>query len=290
MSIQALKRKGVINYGSGRSGKPPGGVWLSQGPFGKQVLSYTMSGNSPVGFSINGGTRNVGYIGQSMAMSKNGTPFYGEFAKGTGGIRGTYPRKNPVFNLPSSRCITQGNQSVYIKPSVLSQKGMLEKKYKWINNGQFPNYWVQPVYPTGTQSDSASQWLYIQTKAAANITVNDTNRACTYLNYRIIGGPLGCKNTTAKYQSFATISSNKGYTKTLGIPQDASQYTTQVQRRCANPNGALKPFPFATNGGSKNASSGIHYAPPPISQVYYVEPPLWYLTDNPNTNCYQRPC
>ena len=29
-----MKRKSVIQYGSNRSGKPPGGYWLPQGPFG----------------------------------------------------------------------------------------------------------------------------------------------------------------------------------------------------------------------------------------------------------------
>ena len=61
----------------------------------------------------------------------------------------------------------------------------------------------------------------------------------------------------------------------LNIPQTASQYTLQVQRKCANPVGALKPFPFAVNGGSGNASG--NYAPPPVAQVYYDSPPEWYL-------------
>ena len=34
MSLTAFKRKSVINYGSKRSGIPPGGYWLPQGPFG----------------------------------------------------------------------------------------------------------------------------------------------------------------------------------------------------------------------------------------------------------------
>ena len=70
MSIQAFKKKGTIRYGANVSGKTPGGVWLSQGPFGKGTLAYTVGAEGPVGFSLNGGRRNVGYVGQSMAMSK----------------------------------------------------------------------------------------------------------------------------------------------------------------------------------------------------------------------------
>jgi hypothetical protein len=277
MSIQTLKKKGVINYGSKRSAKPPGGKWLRQGPFGsKKTLTYTAG---PVGFSINGGTRNVGYIGKSMAMSKNGTPFYGQFPLGTGGCCGTYSSPQPVMNLPAVRCITEGQQFEYIKPSVLSTKGMLERKYKWINNGQYPNYWVQPVYPNGTQSDNASQLVYIQKKAAANVCVADTNRVSKYLDYHVIGGSLGCSNTNAKLTSFNTISSNAGYTKTLYQPQLSSQYTLQIQRKCANPTGSLKPFPFASNGGSGNGST--YYTPPPVAQIYYTTPPAWYWSDKP---------
>ena len=271
MSIQAFKKKGTIRYGANVSGKTPGGVWLSQGPFGKGTLAYTVGAEGPVGFSLNGGRRNVGYVGQSMAMSKNGTPFRGQFAYGSGGTNGTYPKSEPVFN--ATQAIVLGDQYKYIKPSVLSTKGMLEKKYKWINNGQYPNYWVQPVYPNGSSSDNASQWLYIQTKAAANICVNDTNKPQVYVGHRVHGGPNCCSTSSAKY-IYKIQESNAGYTKTLHIPQTASQYTLQVQRKCAYPTGPLKPFPFAVNGGSSSSKSP--YAPIPVRNVNYSSPPNWY--------------
>jgi hypothetical protein len=271
MSIQAFKKKGTIRYGANVSAKNPGGVWLSQGPFGKGTLAYTVGAEGPVGFSLNGGRRNVGYVGQSMAMSKNGTPFRGQFPYGNGGTSGTYPKSEPVFN--ATQAIVLGDQYKYIKPSVLSTKGMLEKKYKWINNGQYPNYWVQPVYPNGSLSDNASQWLYIQTKAAANICVNDTNKPQVYVGHRVHGGPNCCSTSSAKY-IYKIQESNSGYTKTLHIPQTASQYTLQVQRKCAYPTGPLKPFPFAVNGGSSNSKSP--YAPIPVHNVNYSTPPNWY--------------
>jgi len=283
MSIQAFKRKAVINYGSNRSGKPPGGLWVSQGPFGNRSKGngeFSLLSPGTAGFSINGGTRNVGYIGKSSAFSKNGTPFYGQFPRGSGGCCGTYSSPQPLMNSPLVRGITQGQQFEYIKPSVLSTKGMLEKKYKWINNGQYPNYWVQPQNANDNLSDNGSQWLYIQTKAAANDCVVDTNKPEIYVGHRIKGGPTGCSTTTAHYTSFNTISSNAGYTKTLYQPQDSSQHTLRIQRKCANPIGPLKPFPFATNGGSNN-SKGNYYTPPPISQVYYKTPPAWYWAVKP---------
>jgi hypothetical protein len=213
-----------------------------------------------------------------MAMSKNGTPFYGQSAKGHGGHLGKYVQNNEVLNLPISRTITQGKQFEFIKQSVLSNKGMIEKKYKWINNGQYPNYWVQPVYSTGPQDQNSSQQVYIDNKAAASITVNDTNRPDLYVGHIIRGGPFGCEKTPARHKSFASISSNIGYSKTLGIPIISSQRTQQIQRKCAYPTGNLKPFPFASNGGSKNGAK--YYTPPAVPYIYYLEPPDWYWNDH----------
>jgi len=279
MSLQTFKKKGVINYGTNRSGKGPGGVWLPQGP-GKAMLALSLKNPGPVGFSINGGRRSKGYIGQSSAMSKNGTPYRGQFPCWiSGGRGGRYPMNNQVFNSPLVKAINEGSQYQYIKPSVLSNDGMIEKKYMWINNGQYPNYWVQPVYPTGTQEDSASQWLYIQKKAAANICVNDTNKAYIYDGHRIKCSATGCSTTTAKYPSYSIMSSNVGYTKTLRQPQTSSQYTLQVQQQCCNPVGTQKPFPFASNNGFSGSKIPNNTGPPPIPDINFLIPPPWYWAE-----------
>ena len=83
MSIVAMKNKSVIKHGSKRSGVPPGGYWLPQGPFGAgennnrkpAQLDLSINNYGPVGFSLQGTHRNIGRVGQSMAMSKSGTPF-----------------------------------------------------------------------------------------------------------------------------------------------------------------------------------------------------------------------
>jgi hypothetical protein len=182
---------------------------------------------------------------------------------------------------------------MFIKPSVLSTKGMLEKRFKWIKNGSYPNYWVQPVYGGSNLSDNASQWLYIQNKAAANIRVNDTNKPELYVGYKRPGGATGCSTTTAKYKSYNIMSSAGLYTKTLYIPQDASQYTLQVQRKCANPTGELKPFPFATvsgtnNGIGKTSAVGTHRlggSAAPILTPVYLTPPDWYTQSDAGQVC-----
>jgi hypothetical protein len=258
MSIVAFKRKSVIQYGSNRSGKPPGGYWLPQGPFGLKTTtnSYILEQNSqhygPVGFSINGGYRNKGRIGSECKFSKNGTPFRGVYAIGWGGTNGTYPYSEPVYNACKPKVEIEGNQLKYIKPSVLSTYGMLRKKYKWIYNGKFPNYWVQPNYGTSNLSDNTSQGLYVQTLSAANDCVVDTNDYKKYVGYIVKCGPTDCQTTPARGYKYNVQASNAPYTKGLKIPQTSSQHTLRIQQRCADPTLLQKPYPGPTNGNLCN--------------------------------------
>lgn len=276
MSIQTFKKKAIINHGSNRSGKKPGGIWISQGPFGSKskdgTLIFDVATPGSEGFSIQGGHRNIGYVGQGMSMSKNKTPYRGQFAMGNGGRGGTYNQSGQVFTSPPVKAFVLGNQSRFIKQSVISTRGMLDKKYKWIKSGQYPNYWVQPVHGNDNLSDNASQLMYIQKKTAANICVTDINKPEIYEDKSICNP--SCKSSMTNYSSYNIISANAKYTKTIKQPQTSSQRTLQIQRPCANPIGSQKPFPFATTSARANSSSD--YAPPPVSQIVYDTPPDWY--------------
>ena len=285
MSIHTLKKKGVITgLGVKISGKPTSGYWVSQGPFGSNK-QYSTIPFGISGFSINGGTRNQGYIGKSYAMSVNGTPYYHEHPIGWGGHLGQYAKSEPVFNMPNVKVDTRGKQYKFIKQSVISTKGMLEKKYKWINNGQYPNYWVQPVYSNSNLSDNASQQVYIDTLAAKQITVNNTNKPENFVNYYKKGGATGCSRTIAKYTSYNIMSANGLYTKDLYIAQTAGQQILQIQRKCTNPTGSQKPFPFAANNthtpsirslSASTAQVGANGPPTPLTTPVFLTPPSWY--------------
>jgi len=285
MSLTAFKRKSVINYGSKRSGKQPGGVWLPQGPFGRELTSLQIAienyGNS--GFSLNGGHRNVGGVGREMKMSKSGTPYRGTHAIGWGGTLGRYPVFQPL-NI-AKEVDTLGNQYMYIKQSVLSTKGMLEKRYRWIHNGQYPNYWVQPNY-TGNQTDSASQWLYIQNKAAANVCSLNVNNVGTYTDDIKGTGPTLCTpgRSTAMFK-YNDMVRNAPYTKTLYQPVSYAQYNLYLTRGCNDPIGKQKPFPFAVTTGSSQAASGTSitsFGNSCNASNYYVTPPEWYTAVQPS--------
>lgn len=299
MSLTAFKRKSVIQYGSKRSGSAPGGVWLPQGPFGHATIALqeALQTYGPVGFSINGGHRNVGYIGKTYGMSKSGTPYRGTQPIGFGGTYGRYPSATlvgpysgavpnagseqgavqPVLN--SSEVNTKGTQYIYVKPSVLSTKGMLEKRYKWIHNGQYPNNWVQPVY-TGNQTDTNSQGLYVQNLASANTCNLKVNNVDTYEGYRVSSGPTLCTpgRSTAMFK-FNDMARNAPYTKTLYQPVSYGQYNLYITRGCNNPVGPQKPFPFAVQTGTGIQTGGIRMTSVGNAcgtSNTYSTPPGWY--------------
>jgi hypothetical protein len=306
MSLTAFKRKSVINYGSKRSGIAPGGYWLPQGPFGHATLALqeALQKFGPVGFSINGGHRNVGGVGREMKMSKSGTPYRGTQPIGWGGTYGKYPSATLVGNtsatgiqstgaIPNAQSKqdavepvlnarivdTMGTQYLYVKQSVLSTRGMLAKKYRWAWNGQYPNYWVQPNY-TGNQTDTASQKLYIQNKASANVCSLKVNDVALYETDFKKTSPTLCTpgRSTARFK-YNDMARNAPYTKTLYQPVSYSHYNLNLTRGCNNPVGAQKPFPFAVTTGSSQSAAGTSitsFASGCNTSNVYLTPPEWY--------------
>lgn len=255
MSIVAFKKKSVIQYGSKRSAKPPGGYWLPQGPFGKNTISLQNAINNygHEGFSLNGPHRNVGYVGKSSAMSRNGTPFKGQYPKGNGGTFGEYATPLPVYN--SNRVIVEGQQWNYVKPTVLTTYGMLAKKYRWIKTGQYPNFWVQPNYAGTMQSDTSSQGMYLHDKTTSNMCVTDINNSEKYIDHIKTCGPTLCYTSTARFK-YNDMASKGLYTKFTKNPMTSSEHTLYIQNKCANPTPEQKPFPYAVQTGTGILTGG----------------------------------
>ena len=247
MSIVALKKKSMILYGGHRSGQ--GGTWMMRGPHGQDnVADY-----GPVGFSINGGRRSNSYIGKDRKFSCNGTPFRGTEPRGCGGSGGNYAQPQPVYNAGPAKVDIRGNQHKFVKPSVLSTNGMIATKYRWIR-GAYPNVWVQPLY-TGNQAYTGSQGLYVHTKSAANMCVSDINNPTKYADFIVDRGPTLCKKTTAGF-TYNQMASNGPYTKRLGVAMTSAEQTQKIQRKCANPTAAQKPFPYRVQTGVSIGAAG----------------------------------
>lgn len=313
MSLNTFKKKSVIKHGTKRSGQKPGGIWLPQGPFGHAThnLENALQNYGEVGFSVNGGHRNIGGVGRDMKMSKSGTPFRGTHPIGFGGTYGKYPSATLVGNqeqgyqstgavpnahskqpavdpVLNSRVVdTLGNQYMYIKPSVLSTFGMLERKYKWARHGTYPNYWVQPNY-TGNQTDTGSQGLYVKNKAGANTCSLNVNNVGTYEGYKVACGPTLCRRgrSTAGFK-YNNMASNGPYTKNLYQPTSYEQYNLYITRGCKNPVGPQKPFPFAVQTGTSQSARGgsvTSFASGCGTSNVYLEPPKWYTSSISETN------
>jgi hypothetical protein len=278
MSLATFKKKSINKYSSAskHSGKPTDEYWIYQGPYGvKGNLPSTIfnaslvgpngqvGGNyytaSNAGFSINGAYRNVGAVGQHMRFSKSHTPYRGIYPKGWGGSNGRYPSgpDNVVLNFTPTNNPHVSVQNAIVKPSVLSTRGMLQRRFRWAFSGQYPNNWVQPNY-TGNQTDSASQGLYVHKKSAANDIHYDVNNTENYVNYYKSCGPTGCRTTPARGYKMNVLQANSPYTKTLHQPKDSSAYTLRVQQRCQNPVGLQKPYPYAVQTGTGVLRGGIN--------------------------------
>ena len=262
MSIATLKKK-TTNYMSSatkRSGKPPGGYWVTQGPYGlptsltSVMYSDAINHYGPSGFSLQGSHRSIS-VGKDMKFSQQGTRYRGIHAIGNGGNQGRYFRAEPVLNAGDGIITVAGNQWEFIKPSVLSTKGMLKKRFRWAYSGQYPNNWVQPNY-TGNQTDSASQGLYIQQLSAAADCVVDVNDQEKYVDHRVSCGSTLCQTTPARGYKMNLMQSNAAYTKTIKQPQDSSQHTLHIQRKCIDQRPDQKPFPYAVQTGTGILTGG----------------------------------
>ena len=296
MSLATFKKKSLNSASSAtkRSGKPTNQYWIYQGSYGRlnsvasAIFLKSIAGPdgttgdsynaSNAGFSINGPTV-LGGVGRTMHMSKSTTQFRGIHPRGWGGTKGRYPDGPDNFVLNNRPGIGQPNISAYVSQSVLSTKGMLAKRYRWINSGQYPNNWVQPNY-TGNQTDSASQGLYIQNLSAANDCVVDTNDTPKYVGNIKTCGSTGCQTTPARGYTMGVQQSNAAYTKFLHIPQDSSQRTLRIQRRCINQRPDQKPFPYAVQTGTGILTGGTSVTTVGSAcntSPTFVSPPAWYL-------------
>lgn len=81
-----------------------------------------ISGRSRGGFSLNGGFRNQGWVGQTNNGRNNcGTVFRGAFPTGNGGCCGSY-----VVNTQNSGWDTCCNDSTIVKRSAMNTKGLID--------------------------------------------------------------------------------------------------------------------------------------------------------------------
>tara|TARA_A200000113_G_C8833969_1_gene344618 strand:+ start:582 stop:1370 length:789 start_codon:yes stop_codon:yes gene_type:complete len=172
-----------------------------------------ISGQGEDGFSLVGGLRNVGYVGQTnLAKSVTRTPFRGTEPMGNGGCCGTYKQNRLAGDVANSGSCCTNDPSI-IKTTVKNTKGMIQTKYKrkwnplsekWecprlVLNGQYPHYWVQQSTALGGNT-SQSTFIANKTRQASGCVVatNDAGeKNCRNCLYRV-GGKLYIRKPYAK--------------------------------------------------------------------------------------------
>lgn len=142
-----------------------------------------ISGRGHNGFSLNGGYRNIGAVGQfRMISNTTRTPFKGPVAMGSGGCCGKYYNKP----LNSGSCCT--NDNLIIKKTSLNTSGMIDTKYKWMK-GTYPHFWVKE--DNGSYKITRDQATYIK-----NLTQK-------------VGGNVNCMITADLKDKIVSCSANK---------------------------------------------------------------------------------
>jgi len=220
-----------------------------------------ISGRGINGFSLNGGYRNIGSVGQfRMISNTTRTPYKGPVAKGNGGKLGKYYKtSNQGGGLNSGSCCTNDNQ--IIKKSSLNSAGMIDTKFKW-TKGTYPNFWVQED-DTESRSGTRDQSTYIQ-----NLTKK--YGSCVFINIQSSGN---CGTTTDTDPYIYSCSGNSNacsyyigtkkyirmpYAKNFNQPaMSQGQYITTggvSKNNCLPTPSNKQPFPIKLNHNTKQPS------------------------------------
>jgi hypothetical protein len=221
-----------------------------------------ISGIGKQGFSLNGGHRNIGGVGQfRMVSNVSRTPFRGNLPMGSGGCCGVYDKN--VCN--SGSCCT--NDPSIIKHSSVNTKGMINMRYerKWseydqeyvcprvVLNSQYPYNWTQQ--DNSSYVSTHDQGLYIREKT-------QKNGACVFINPQN-SGSCGNYDDFGENVKMYECSGNKNacsyfigtrkfikmpYAKNLNQPaMSQQQYITSggpAKRNCLPPGPNKQPFPM----------------------------------------------
>jgi hypothetical protein len=220
-----------------------------------------ISGRGENGFSLVGGTRNHGGIGQfRMISSTTRTRYKGNEAVGNGGKCGSYYRTtNNGGGLNSGSCCT--NDSSIIKNTTLNNAGMIDTKYKW-TKGTYPNYWVQQDdnNSQGDQSDYIKQLTQSYGSCLFQNVQNNGNFGTTVSNpndtfiYKCNGNKNACSYYigTKKYVRMP-------YAKNFNQPAVSyGQYISSggvAKKKCLPTPSYSQPFPNKVNNNSLSGCS-----------------------------------
>ena len=161
-------------------------------------------------FSLNGTHRSQGWVGQTMlSRSLPRTIFKGNVAKGWGGCCGSY-LKRPIIQ---SAVLSTNNPNV-VKPSVLSNTGLISTKYRWIRRPQ-PFTSVKPDSTLNLNSASDYTTRLSRTtvqniaKCPSSTKVVISRKCLKQSNYQVYDNYYQCKMLTKPESSTGALTQTK---------------------------------------------------------------------------------
>jgi len=221
------------------------------------ATSHTYANIKP--FTINGGTRNLSYIGKTMRNSTVKTPFRGTLPMGYAG-----PGSSIVLAFPQVRAELRSTPSTP-QMSVRNTKSMIATKYTWIK-GQYPHAWTQPN--TNLTSHEHTQHL----KTIPIFTEKNTKYSISGCIGTLDPIPVTttcCTSTTTRPTSVRNILQRNATNSARGTNTSPdttvngfSEYMDRLRANTMTKSEEDKPFPFYVNSRCGN--------------TIYTSAPQWY--------------
>ena len=206
-------------------------------------FQYPISGKGHNGFSLVGGYRNIGAVGQTnLAKSVSRTRFRGIIPMGHGGNNGEF---KIVINNSGSCC---GNDSSIIKPTVKTNKDAILHQNKWMHSA-YPRLWVKNG---ATEVENFSQGEYIKNKVVKSATcvVSKTDAGMDSCGAPEGSTPENRKCAAASYYIGGKKYIRQPYTKMLNnLAVSSSEYmrSSLLKKNNLPTPPCLAPFPFVQN-------------------------------------------
>ena len=194
--------------------------------------TQTQYNNMSVGenhFSLNGTHRNQGFVGQTtLSRSLPRSLMKGNTLRGHGGCSGTYLIRPVVQSA-----VTTTEDSSVVKPSVISNKGMIDTKYRWIRRPQ-PFSSVKPNNNNLNTQETYIEKLAKRTMAEAE-ELCDRSRTSTCCN-RIMARAGKPKTSffTKPLSSYLSISSGE-HIRNIVIPCEENDEVSIQKCLCVLP-------------------------------------------------------
>lgn len=187
----------------------------------KTYVQYNNMSVDKDGFSLNGSRRSAGYVGQDMLGRSLVRSLSGSNGalKGHGGCCGKYPTSQ-IITSPEMLGL---NNTLIVKPSSLSNNGMIMTKHRWIRRPK--------PYSSWKPSDSfniSNQGYYIENLAKKTISesCHDTDGNTTSYN---------CSNKTNTTHNYAVRwAKTPTITKPASFmsPISQSEYVRDTTKKC----------------------------------------------------------